>query len=141
MQERMKQLAADLAIADRMSFLGHREDVPDLLKTADLMLLTSSSEGVPQAITQALGLGVPVVATAVGGVPELVIHEHTGLLVPPEDPLAVAEAMARLADDLALATRLGEEGRRHVMAKFSLDAMLDKTEHLYRALLDKKGAS
>lgn len=141
MQERMEQLATELAIAERVHFLGHREDVPDLLGAADLVLLTSRSEGVPQAVTQALGLGVPVVATAVGGVPELVIHERTGLLVPPEDPQAAAEAMARLADDPALAARLGEEGRRHVMAEFSLDAMLDKTERLYHALLEKKGAS
>ena len=141
MQERMEQLAAKLAIADRVHFIGYREDVPDLLRAADLVLLTSSSEGVPQAVTQALGMGVPVVATAVGGVPELVIHERTGLLVPPEDPQAAAVAMARLADDPALATRLGEEGRRHVMAEFSLEAMLDKTERLYRALLQRKGAA
>jgi len=141
MQERMEQLAAELAIADRVHFLGHREDVPDLLGAADLVLLTSSSEGVPQAVTQALGLGVPVVATAVGGVPELVIHERTGLLVPPENAQATAEAIARLADDPVLAARLGEEGRRHVMAEFSLEAMLDKTECLYRTLLEKKGGA
>ncbi len=141
MQEGMEKLAGELGIADRVEFLGHREDVPDLLAAADLLLLTSRSEGVPQAVTQALGLGVPVVATAVGGVPELVIHERTGLLVPPEDPQAAADAMTRLANEPALAARLGEEGRRHAQAEFSLEAMLDKTEALFHALLAKKGTA
>lgn len=139
MRPDMERLAAELGITDKVRFLGHREDVPDLMAAADLLLLTSRSEGVPQAVTQAMGMGLPVVATAVGGVPELVIHERTGLLVPPEDPTAVAQAMLRLAEDPELAARLGEAGRRHAQAEFSLDAMLDKTEHLFQALLAKKG--
>jgi glycosyltransferase involved in cell wall biosynthesis len=135
MRERMVELAAELGITGKVRFLGHREDVPDLMAAADLLLLTSRSEGVPQAVTQALGLGLPVVATAVGGVPELIIHERTGLLVPPEDPHAAAEAMLRVADDAQLAARLGEAGRRHALAEFSLDAMLDNTESLLNALL------
>lgn len=137
----MKRLASELGIADKVHFLGHREDVPDLMTAADLLLLTSRSEGVPQAVTQALGMGLPVVATAVGGVPELVIHEKTGLLVPPENPKAAAEAMLRLGNDPLFAARLGEEGRRHALSEFSLDAMLNKTEHLFEALLAKKGAA
>jgi glycosyltransferase involved in cell wall biosynthesis len=135
MRERMVELAAELGIAGKARFLGHREDVPDLMAAADLLLLTSRSEGVPQAVTQALGLGLPVVATAVGGVPELIIHERTGLLVPPEDPHAAAEAMLRVADDAQLAARLGGAGRRHALAEFSLDAMLDNTEALLNALV------
>lgn len=138
MREGLEKLAAQLGIADRMKFLGHREDIPDLLAAADTLLLTSRSEGVPQAVTQALGLGVSVVATAVGGVPELVIHEETGLLVPPENPEATAAALARLADNPTLAAKLGEAGRRHALDNFSLEAMLDKTESLFHTLLAEK---
>lgn len=138
MLERMQQLAAELHIADKVHFLGHREDVPDLMAAADLLLLTSSSEGVPQAVTQALGLGVPVVATSVGGVPELILHEETGLLVPAENPQATADALLRIAEDPALAARLGAAGRAHALANYSHTAMLDKTEALLNALLAAK---
>lgn len=137
----MQRLASELGIADKVRFLGHREDVPDLMTAADLLLLTSRSEGVPQAVAQALGLGLPVVATAVGGVPELVIHEKTGLLVPPENPKATAEAMLRLVNNPLFATQLGQEGRRRVLSEFNLNSMLDKTEHLFEALLAKKGTA
>jgi len=141
MLERTQQLAAELHIADKVHFLGHREDVPDLMAAADLLLLTSSSEGVPQAVTQALGLGVPVVATSVGGVPELIWHEETGLLVPAENPQATADALLRIAEDPALAARLGAAGRAHALANYSHTAMLDKTEALLNALLAAKAGA
>jgi glycosyltransferase involved in cell wall biosynthesis len=129
------KLADKLGIAAQVRFLGERGDIPDLLSAADAFLLTSRSEGVPQAVTQALGLGLPVVATSVGGVPELVIHEHTGLLVPPGNPQEVANALLRLASFPELAGRLGNAGRNHVVARFSLEAMLDETERLYQRLI------
>lgn len=141
MRQEMEQLADTLGIAERVHFLGHRKDAPDLMAAADVLLLTSRSEGVPQAVTQALGLGTPVVATSVGGVPELIRHEETGLLVPPENPQAVTDALLRIAADPGLAARLGAAGREHVLAQFSLDAMLDKTEALFDALLARKGAT
>ncbi|MHB8715401.1 MAG: glycosyltransferase family 4 protein [Sulfuricaulis sp.] len=141
MQPEIQRQAAELGIVDKVHFLGHRQDVPDLMIAADLLLLTSRSEGVPQAVTQALGLGLPVVATAVGGVPELVIHEKTGLLVAPENPMAVAAAMRRLANNPLFAAQLGAAGRRHVLSQFGLNVMLDNTERLFEALLAKKGAS
>lgn len=131
----MERLVADLGIGRRVLFLGHRDDIPDLLGAADCLLLTSRSEGVPQAVTQALGCGVPVVATAVGGVPELIPNERTGLLVPPESVDETARALLRLASEAGLATALGTEGRHHVMKHYSLGAMLDATEALYGRLL------
>lgn len=135
----MQRLARELGIAGGVSFLGHRDDVADLMGAADCLLLTSRSEGVPQAVTQALGLGLPVVATAVGGVPELVGHESGGLLVPPEDPEAAAAAIERLARDPELARKLARRGREHVLARYSLEAMLERTEREYAALLEAKG--
>ncbi|HTY98538.1 MAG TPA: glycosyltransferase family 4 protein [Rhodocyclaceae bacterium] len=131
----MERLAAERSIADAVHFLGHRDDVPDLLGAADCLLLTSRSEGVPQAVTQALGCGLPVVATAVGGVPELIIDGSTGLLAPAEGVGEVAAALARLAADRTLAGRLGAGGRDHALRHHSLEAMLDATEALYARLL------
>ena len=134
MSKDMRQLAEELGLGQSVSFLGHRDDVADLLAAADCFLLSSRSEGVPQAITQALGCGLPVVATAVGGVPELIIDGRTGLLVEPESPQLMAEALARVADDAALASRLGQAGKAHVEEHYSLQAMLNKTEALYARL-------
>lgn len=139
MIEDMRRLAAQLDISDRIDFLGYRDDVADLMNAADCLLLTSRSEGVPQAITQALGLGLPVVATAVGGVPELVRNDQTGLLVAAENPEAVADALEHLARHPDIAHELAERGRAHAHAHFSLQAMLDRTEREYRALLQAKG--
>ncbi len=140
MEEQTKQLATQLNLGEQVHFLGHREDIPDLMAAADVLLLTSRSEGVPQAVTQALGLGLPIVSTAVGGVPELVIHEHTGLLVPPENPETTATALARIADDPNGAAQLSAKGKQHALAQFSLQAMLDHTEQLFEEQLRQKGA-
>ena len=138
MRPDMERLAHALGITEQVLFLGHREDIPDLMAASDVLLLTSRSEGVPQAVTQALGLGIPVVATQVGGVPELVQHETTGLLVPAEDSPAAAAALMRIAQNHAWAQQLGAQGRRHILAKFSLDAMLTQTENLFNRLLAAK---
>jgi glycosyltransferase involved in cell wall biosynthesis len=136
MRADMETLATRLGLGTRVTFLGHRDDVPDLMNAADCLLLTSRSEGVPQAVTQALGLGLPVVSTRVGGVPELIEDGRSGLLVPAEDAVAVTRALVRLMDDPALARNLGSQGRAHVLANFSANAMLDSTEALYARLLD-----
>lgn len=134
MSKDMRQLAEELGLGLSVTFLGHRDDVADLLAAADCFLLSSRSEGVPQAVTQALGCGLPVVATAVGGVPELIIDGRSGLLVPPESPPRMAEALARVADDATLASSLGRAGKAHVEEHYSLHAMLNKTEALYARL-------
>jgi glycosyltransferase involved in cell wall biosynthesis len=132
----MEQLAAELGITAAVRFLGHRDDVPDLMTGADCSLLTSRSEGVPQALTQALGMGLPTVATAVGGVPELVIDGETGLLAPFGDEAAVAAALNRLLEDGALARKLAAAAQRHARGHYSLHAMLDATETLYARVME-----
>ena len=94
-------------------------------------LLTSRSEGVPQAVTQGLGCGLPTIATRVGGVPELIEDGKTGLLVAPEDTEAIAAGLSRFAADPDFAHRLGAAGRAHVHRHFSRAAMLEATERLY----------
>jgi glycosyltransferase involved in cell wall biosynthesis len=137
MRAPMEQLASELGIDAGVQFLGHRTDVADLIQAADVMLLTSRSEAQSQALTQSIGLGLPVVATAVGGVPEVVLHERTGLLVPPDDPEATAAALLRIANDPALAKTLGEQGKTHARQHYSLEVMLDRSEAVYRQLCQR----
>lgn len=141
MQTDIRTQADNLGLGDRVHFLGYRDDIPDLMNAADALLLCSRSEGVPQAITQALGLGLPVIATDVGGVSELILNEKTGILVPPENAPAIASGIERVFNNLTWARTLGEAGKSHVQEHFSLDAMLDATEQLCNDLLQHKKTS
>lgn len=136
--ESMKRLAEEIGIAERVLFLGYRNDIADLMGAADCLLLTSRSEGVPQAVTQALGIGLPVVATAVGGVPELVHDRRTGLLVPAEDVAAIADALEYLFLHPEEAKELARQGREHARSHYSLEAMLERTEREYQTLLEER---
>ncbi len=135
MKGAIEQLAQDLNLSGSVRFLGHRDDIPDIMQSADTLLLTSDSEGVPQSVTQALGMAVPVVATSVGGVPELVIDGVTGLLVPPNNEDATVNALERFAGDPEFRRALAIAGRDYVHSRLSLDAMLDATELAYREIL------
>lgn len=140
MRSDMEHLASELGIQEAVHFLGHRTDIADLIQAADVMLLTSRSEAQSQALTQSIGLGLPVVATAVGGVPEVVLHEKTGLLVPPDDPDGACSALLRIAQDPAFAKLLGERGKIHAQQHYSLEVMLDRSEAVYQQLCAKHNA-
>lgn len=127
-----------LGLGDRVRFLGFRDDVLPLLRAADLFVLSSHLEGLGTSVLDAMAAGLPVVATEVGGVPEIVRHEATGLLVPPRDTAALARAMSRLAADPALRARLGARGRE-VAREFGADRTAAATRRLYEELL--RGAS
>ena len=132
----MEALAKALGLdAGRVRFLGFRSDVPDLLGAADVFALPSRSEGLPLAVLEAMAQGLPVVATPVGGVPELVRHDVEGLLVPVEDDAALAAAISRLADDAALRAEMGAKGRARAVGEFSFDRMTERYDELYRSLL------
>ncbi|MBS3818154.1 glycosyltransferase family 4 protein [bacterium] len=119
-------------LEDMVFFLGFREDIPQILASLDLFVLSSYLEGMGSTLLDAMASRLPIVATRVGGIPEVVTHEQTGLLVPPRDPQALASAILRLYQDRSLASRLGKKGYEVVHQKFSAQAMARKIIDLYK---------
>jgi glycosyltransferase involved in cell wall biosynthesis len=112
-------------------FLGERPDVERLLAGMDVFALSSREEGIPNAVLEAMAAGRPVVATAVGGTPEVLEDGRTGWLVPPGDPAALADALAEALLDPAEAARRGAAARRDVSERRSIDAMARRHEAFY----------
>lgn len=137
--DRLQAEAARLGVADRIVFLGHRDDIPDLLASADLFVLPSLFEGLPVCVLEAMAAGRAVIASAVGGTDEAVVHGETGLLVPPAMPAALASAIRLLLSDPALAKRMGQAGRTRVHREFSADAMVERISALYDEVLGDHG--
>lgn len=126
--------AASLGLSDRIRLLGVRQDVPDLLRAADLFALTSLSEAASLTLLEAMASGLPVVVTAVGGNPEIVRAEVDGLLVPRGDAEAAAGAMIRLLRDPALASAMGRSAAARVRAEFDLEKTVARYGELYETL-------
>jgi glycosyltransferase involved in cell wall biosynthesis len=120
---------------DRIHFLGFREDVREQLADLDLLVTPSRREALSLTLIEAAAAGVPVVASRVGGIPEVVLDGETGILVAPEDPTGLARAIESLITDPALRMRLGQAARRRYEDHFSLQRMLDATEEVYHGLL------
>lgn len=125
--------AVSLGIADNVKFLGFRSDVPSLLQAMDVFVLPSLSEGLPLSVLEALAYKKPVVVTNVGGVGEIVTDGVNGLMVPSEDPEALAEKILNLLNDPDLGVRLGCAGRDTVEAAFSLEMMVARYQALYES--------
>jgi glycosyltransferase involved in cell wall biosynthesis len=141
-QEELQRQARDLGIAQRVTFLGVRHDIPALLGAADAFVLSSAWEGMPNVVMEALASATPVVATQVGGVQELVEPGESGLLVKPGDPNALSAAMRRLMT-LSVEERrsMGVRGRNHVASHYGLPAMAARWMSLYEELLMQKHVS
>jgi sugar transferase (PEP-CTERM/EpsH1 system associated) len=134
------QQAIDQAkLADVAWLAGERSDVPDWLRALDLFVLPSRSEGISNTILEAMASGLPVVATHVGGNPELVDAPSTGMLVPAGDEAALADAILASLSDPARARAQGAAGRRRIEQRFSLDAMVASYESMYERLLARQG--
>lgn len=136
----LEAMASRLALADRVRFLGRRDDVPDLLEACDVFVLPSRQEGLGVAALEAMARGRPVVASAVGGLAEAVVSGETGLLVPPDDAPALAAALARVVGDAGFAARLGAAGARRVEEHFLADSMVAAYQILYRETLAEGGS-
>ena len=138
LQMELGKQAHNLAVDDIVYFLGFRKDVPQIMSSLDLFVLSSHLEGLGSSLLDAMACRLPVVATMVGGIPEVVVHRETGLLVPPRDPDALAEAILKLYLDRTFASRLGERGYEVVHEKFSAEAMGKRIIALYEKLAGEK---
>ena len=126
-----------LGLSEAVTFAGVRTDVPEILAALDVFVLPSLWEGMPNAVLEAMAAGLPVVATAVGGIPEVVVDGVTGLLVPPRDPDGLAQAIECLLRDPGLRRKMGQAGWKRVERCFSVEQMVRKTEDLYETLLNR----
>ena len=121
-----------------VEFLGHRDDVPALLAAADLFVLPSRSEAFPNCAIEAMAAGLPVIASGVGGLLDLIEHDRTGVLVPPCNPDVLADVIAALVADPARAHRLGANARTEVVNRYSFDRMTHSFEELYETGLRER---
>lgn len=139
LENELRRTAAELGLADRVVFLGSRDDVFDILPLFDLFCLSSDFEGLPIALVEAMATGLPCVATSVGGIPEIVRDGETGLLVPPGDHTALARALGRLMDDPALGRRYGQ-GARKAAQELDLQRAVDQMQAIYLQALEARRA-
>lgn len=139
LQLELNRQAKETQVEDMVFFLGFREDIPQILASLDLFVLSSKLEGMGTSIMDAMACRLPVVATEVGGIPEVVVNEKTGLLVPPKKPAALADAILRIYENRTLAEQLGNKGYEVVHSKFSAAAMATKIIKIYEQLAKKKG--
>ena len=137
-ENNLKKLVKSLDLTNEVIFAGLRSDIEGILPMAELFILPSLWEGLPNALLEAMAAGKPVVATKVGGIPEIVVHGETGILIPPRDPNALAIAIVDLLQDGLKAKDMGEAGRMRAGKRFSIYKMIEKTENLYQELLKEK---
>lgn len=135
LDKRVKEIQGE----DMVFFLGFREDIPQILNSLDVFVLSSDHEGLGSILMDAMACRLPIVATRVGGIPELVGHEHTGLLVPPQRPISLAKAILKMYNDREFANKLGQRGYEIVHRKYSSESMAMKAIDLYEYIAKKKG--
>jgi glycosyltransferase involved in cell wall biosynthesis len=131
----LESMTREWGVADRVVFLGEVSDVPAVLAKAELFVLTSFNEGLPLAVLEAMAAGLPVVATRVGGTPELVIPGENGVLVDPGDPIGTRAAIRMLLDDPHLAGRFGRRGHEIALEGFTHERMVHAVVGVYEELL------
>jgi glycosyltransferase involved in cell wall biosynthesis len=135
----LESLIREYGLQDRFDLLGTVADIPAFLRTLQMAVLCSQSEGSPNSIMEYMAAGLPTVATDVGGCGELITHEEQGLLTPPGNPTQLAAAIDRLLRDRAFASCLGASGRQKALAEYGVNLQARRYESFYHQLLQKKG--
>lgn len=136
LRKELESQSQKLGLNGSVSFLGFRDDIPELLAISDVYVLPSLKEGFSISTIEAMAMSKPVVVTNSGGPPEIVIDSKTGFVVPPADAAALFSAMITLLKDKDTAYKMGEKGRKHVVENFSLANMVGRYEQLYETLLN-----
>jgi glycosyltransferase involved in cell wall biosynthesis len=140
-RQHLEKMVQETGVSDQIIWAGYRANITSLLPAFDILLPPSLHEGLPNTILEAMSVGLPVVATAVGGTPELIVNEKTGLLVLPGNPDALANAITILLENREARESMGLAGQQRVQQHFSVEKMVQKTEQLYEELLVEKGLS
>lgn len=138
LRNELEVLSRRLGISNQVHFLGFRKDVADILKLFDVFVLSSLMEGVSLTLLEAMAVAKPVVATDVGGNPEVIVDGVTGFLVPSKDPKKLTNAIIALHNNREFAHKMGEAGRKRVEGRFSSDRMIKEYENLYEECLARK---
>jgi len=134
-RKNLENIARELRISSHVIFAGFRRDIPNVISTMDISVLSSLREGLPNALLESMALGKPVVATDVGGVYEIVLHNKTGFLVPPRNPQMLADAIIEFLDNKAKAKKMGKTGRELITKNFSLKQMVAQYEKVYENVI------
>jgi glycosyltransferase involved in cell wall biosynthesis len=136
--EKLKEKAKKNNIFDNILFTGVRRDIPEILASIDIFVMPSTAEGLPNSLLEAMAMGKPVVATEVGGIPELIKNGRSGLLVPPRNPEALATAIKDLITNDQLAAKMGQAARNFVLNNYSIVEIAQKWQTLYLSILREK---
>jgi len=132
--KKLKTLAKELGVESSVSFLGYREDIPQILAALDVFVLSSEVEGSPAVIKEAMALGKPVVTTKVGGIPEIIEDGVSGILVPPHNPKLLAKGIRDILRNREKGEIMGEEASKIIREKFTPQKLASQTEEIYRSM-------
>lgn len=135
MKEELSRLAEEVGVAKHVAMLGHRHDLHQLMRALDVFVLPSLHEGIPMALLEAMATGLPVIATRVGGIPEVIEDRVSGILIEPGDSGGLAVMCGRLMNDAELAERLGQAAKARVKERFSSGTMAAEVANVYRRLI------
>jgi len=138
-KEELHEQIRGAGLESRIHLVGYydRQEAMSILKSSDIFVMPSRYEGTPIALLEAAALARPILASATGGIPELVRHDEHALLVPPGDPIALAQGLTKLALDREYARTLGQNARQRIQRKFNLEVQVNATWQAYQNALDK----
>ncbi|HPD61702.1 MAG TPA: glycosyltransferase family 4 protein, partial [Thermodesulfobacteriota bacterium] len=138
LEKELKALTAELGLQQHITFTGFREDIGAFLNLLDLLVVSSTGEGLSATIVDALALEVPVVATDAGGIPEIITPGETGIIVLQANPEALAQGILWTLNNYDKAKEMARRGRRNVAERFSADAMVEGNLHVYKQLIRER---
>jgi glycosyltransferase involved in cell wall biosynthesis len=137
LRSELEALAVKEKVEENLIFAGFRRDIKDMLSAIDVLVVPSLLEGFPMITLEGMAMAKPIIATRINGITEQLVDGESGILIPPKDPVAIAEAIVRLSTDKELAQKLGSEGRRRVEKEFTVEKMVSETEKVYQSLYKK----
>jgi len=138
-KQELQEEARSLGISEQINFLGERHDIPELLNQFDVFVQSSLMEGMSLTILEAMASGLPVVATDVGGNPEVIVDKQTGFLVSKKNPAQLAEAIINIISDCTLIKKMGNAGRKRIEENFGISTMVQQYLNIYQEILEKRG--